>query len=366
MAFKSIESLLFVLITGGLGPTKDDITKHTLCEYFQTELEINVQVLEQITAFFAGRGLPMLESNRLQAALPKACEVLINTRGTASGMWFERSGCVFVSMPGVPYEMKGLMEDEVMPRVSQHFERPSIVHRTILTQGVGESFLAESIKDWEDSLAEKNIKLAYLPAPGMVRLRLSSYGGASVDQQHKDIAEKEVELKGLIGEHIYGYDKETLAQAVGELLKKKGMTLSAAESCTGGYIAHQVTSVAGSSSYFIGATVAYDPAVKIKQLGVSAYDIETHGVVSQQVVEAMARGAQQLFGTDYSLATTGVAGPEGGTENTPVGTVWIACATPNGVISQCLKLGKSRERNISMASNAALNLIRKEIIQTNT
>lgn len=352
-----------VVITGGLGPTKDDITKHTLCNYFETTLKINDEALERITGFFKDRGLPMLEVNRLQAALPEACQVIQNYRGTACGMWFEKNGAVIISMPGVPYEMKSMMEEQVFPMIRKHFQTPEILHRTILTIGAGESFLAEIIRDWENSLAEHDIKLAYLPSPGMVKLRMSVYG--TIPGIREVLIQKEEELRLLINTYIYGVEKSTLEEIVGALLRDKKLTVSTAESCTGGNIAHLITSIAGSSDYFIGSVVSYHEKIKVSELGVSPEVISQFGVVSREVVEAMALGSKDKFNTTFAIATTGIAGPSGGSDENPVGTVWIGIAGPNGVKTEKFRFGKNREFNINMASEAGLNMLRKEILALN-
>jgi nicotinamide-nucleotide amidase len=354
-----------VLITGGLGPTKDDVTKHTLCDYFQSHLELHTPTLERITEFFTSRGLPMLDVNRDQALMPHNAVVLENQRGTANGMWFERNGTVFVSMPGVPYEMVWLMEHEVMPRLLAYFRRPAIVHRTILTQGVGESFLAKKISEWETSLSEVSIALAYLPSPGQVKLRMSMYGVADEQEMRRRIQVKEKELHSLIGEHIFGYEKDTLSSVVGTLLAQRQQTLTIAESCTGGYLAHQVTSTPGASAYFNGSLITYAEERKSAILGVPAALIGEKGVVSEEVAIAMAAGARKLMNADYALSTTGIAGPDGGTEEVPVGTIWIGLDGPAGARAAKFRFGQNRERNIQMAAQSALNLLRKEILGLN-
>lgn len=354
-----------VIMTGGLGPTKDDITKKTLCEYFQTDLVLNEEALERITAFFAARGVPMLDVNRDQALQPRACRVIQNHRGTACGMWFERDGVIFVSMPGVPYEMYAMMSEEVLPAISSHFKRPEIYHRTILTIGVGESFLAKSIEAWENSLAEHHIKLAYLPSPGMVKLRMSSYGELTGEEAQRVFAEKEKELRALIGSSIYGEEKESIESVIGDLLKKRGETLSVAESCTGGMLSHLITSIPGASQYYLGTLIPYDASFKVRELGVDPQDIERDSVVSRSVAESMAKGVKAKFGTTWGISTTGIAGPDGGTEQTPVGTVWVGISGPERTYSTVFQLGKSRERTIRVASAYALNLLRKEILHLN-
>ena len=350
-----------IIMTGGLGPTKDDITKHTLCGYFNSELVINDEALKRITDFFERRGLPMLEVNRQQAAVPAACTVIHNYKGTACGMWFERGDRVFISMPGVPYEMKGMMEEEVFGKLAAFYNRPVIRHRTILTTGVGESFLANQLADWEKMLEEKKIALAYLPSPGMVKLRMSSYGEEGRDVE-SDFKLCEAELHRLVGEHIYGYDKDTLQEIVGVQLRALDGTLAVAESCTGGTLARMLTSVPGASDYLIGGVIAYNNEIKTDLLSVDDELIKRHNVVSSQVAEAMARGARRRFNSDWAIATTGVAGPSGGTETHPVGLIYVAVAGPDSCKSLELRLGKRRESNMDMASFAGLNLLRKEIL----
>jgi nicotinamide-nucleotide amidase len=350
-----------IIMTGGLGPTKDDITKHTLCDYFQTELVINEEALGRITDFFERRGLPMLEVNRQQAAVPAACTVIHNFKGTACGMWFERGDRVFISMPGVPYEMKGMMEEEVFGKLATFYHRPVIRHRTILTTGVGESFLANQLVEWEKMLEDRKIALAYLPSPGMVKLRMSSYGENGRDVE-ADFRECEQELHRLVGEHIYGYDKDTLQEIVGQLLRSEGETLAIAESCTGGTLARMLTSVPGASDYLIGGVIAYYSLVKTELLSVPEAMIQQKNAVSREVAEAMAVGARKRFASDWAISTTGVAGPGGGTDTHPVGLIYVAVAGSNGCKSIELKLGKRRESNMDMASFAGLNLLRKEIL----
>jgi len=351
-----------VIITGGLGPTKDDVTKYALCDYFDTKLTLNQEVLDRISEMFAARNLPLLEVNKKQAELPASCIVIPNYRGTASGMWFERNGVVFISMPGVPYEMEHLMENVLLEKIRNHFNSPTILHRTVLTYGVAESFLAKQIENWEDSLAEHRIALAYLPSPSMVKLRMSAYNVTDKDAMLKVMKWKEVELHSLIGEHIYGYEKDTLESVVGELLRKNSQSLTIAESCTGGSIAQLITSVPGSSNYFQGSFITYAEEQKTNILGVKEELIKKHTVFSHEVAEAMAIGARNKMNTTWALSTTGIAGPTGGTPDIPVGTVWIGLAGPDVVKSVRLQFGKKRDLNILQASNAALNLLRKEIL----
>lgn len=353
-----------VLITGGLGPTKDDITKKTLCEYFNTELTFHPQVFHHVEKLLTERGVTVNQLNRDQALLPASCTVLHNSAGTAAGMWFEQNDTIFVSMPGVPFEMEAIMNDEVFPRLSSLGITQSIVHKTILTFGLAESMLAEKIEKWENALPNY-LKLAYLPSALMVRLRLSAYGTdrpameAEIEKQVKLLLE-------IIPEHVFGYDNDNLAIAVGRLLTQLNQTLAVAESCTGGNIAHFITSNPGSSAYFKGGIVAYSNDVKVKLLGVPSETIEKEGAVSQQVAEAMANGARKSLGADYAVSTTGIAGPDGGSEEKPVGTVWIAVAGPSGIISKKYNFKHNRERNIIRSTQTALNLLRKLIQTDNT
>ena len=353
-----------VLITGGLGPTRDDITKNTLCEYFGTELVYFPEVFEHVQSLLSSRNVTINQLNRDQALLPASCTVLHNSAGTASGMWFERNGTIFISMPGVPFEMEAIMTEEVFPMLIKLGIMQSIVHKTVLTLGLPESMLAEKIEKWESALPGF-IKLAYLPSALMVRLRLSAYETdqakleAEIDKQVK-------ELLSIIPEYAFGFDEENMALIIGRMLLKKSKTLAVAESCTGGNIAHSITSNSGSSAYFKGGVIAYSNEIKIKLLNVPAEMIETHGAVSQHVAEAMAVGAQKALNADYTIATTGIAGPDGGTAEKPVGTVWIAVAGPSGVKSEKFIFRHNRERNIIRSTQTALNLLRTFILTDNT
>ncbi|MFL5763093.1 MAG: competence/damage-inducible protein A [Bacteroidia bacterium] len=354
-----------ILITGGLGPTKDDITKKTLCEYFNTMMRFDEGAYQDVANIFRTFGKEVTPINRLQAEVPAICEVLHNYKGTAPGMWFDVDGKIFVSMPGVPYEMKALMSEQVIPKLKQRFKFPHIYHKTVLTQGIGESTLSEMISAWEDSLASVNIKLAYLPSPGMVRLRLSTKGESEAALK-ENVEKKIAELQPIISQYIYGYEiygeeKESLEQIVGKLLLSGKKTLSTAESCTGGYISHLITKVAGSSAYYIGSVISYAYEIKESELGVPHDVIIKHGAVSQPVVEQMAKAIRERYKTDYSISASGIAGPGGGTEEKPVGTVWIAVATPDKVISEKFMFGNDRQRNIQKTAHAALNMLRKEL-----
>ncbi|MEZ4755613.1 MAG: CinA family nicotinamide mononucleotide deamidase-related protein [Flavobacteriales bacterium] len=353
-----------VLLTGGLGPTKDDITKHTLCSYFDTKLVRHPHIEAAIAAFFRSVGREPLEVNLAQADLPEACKVVPNDRGTASGMWFERDGRVFVSMPGVPYEMKAMMEKHVLPELRETFQPPTIVHRTILTTGLGESHLAQRIAAWEDSLAADDIKLAYLPSPGLVKLRLSTYANNDPTAATERVATKAGQLYRLIPELIFGEGEERLEQVVGRLLKERGQSLSLAESCTGGYVSHLITGVPGSSAYYTGGVVSYANAVKMEELGIPSDMLELNGAVSQPVVERMAVGVREALRTDWSVALSGVAGPDGGTPEKPVGTVWMAVAGPEGVRSHCGFYPGSRDLVIRRSALAALNMLRLGLLRS--
>jgi nicotinamide-nucleotide amidase len=349
-----------ILITGGLGPTKDDITKTTLCKYFDTELVINEHALEIITSFFVKRGRPMTELNRQQAALPRNCTYIANHWGTAPGMWFERNGKVFISMPGVPFEMKSLMTNALLPKLKAFFKTPVIEHKMLRTVGIGESFLAERIENWEDNLPP-HIKLAYLPSFGQVKLRLTATG-SDLEQLQKDNQAEVDKVLPLIKEFVFGYDNDEMETVIGRLLKERGQTVATAESCTGGYVSHLITKVAGSSQYFLGGVVSYSNDVKINELGVKPETLTAHGAVSEQTVIEMAEGVRQRLKTTYGIAASGIAGPDGGTDEKPVGTIWIACAGPKGTVTHKLQLGKYREQNIQFTGIYLLNLLRKQIL----
>ncbi|KAB1065702.1 competence/damage-inducible protein A [Salibacter halophilus] len=350
-----------IIMTGGLGPTRDDITKRTFADYFNDELIMNDRILKGVEDYFASKGKEMLDVNKYQALVPSRSKPVQNKNGTAPATWMEDNGQVFISLPGVPYEMKAMMNDPLLKWIKQYFNTPFVYHRTVLTQGMGESRIMGLISKWEDSLEEHNIKLAYLPSPGMVRLRLSATG----DNQNRittAVDKKVKELENLIGDIIFGYGEDTLEGVVGKLLREKGKTLSTAESCTGGYIAHLITSISGSSDYFQGSIVSYSNEVKQNTLGVSSSDIETHGAVSEEVVRQMAEGARKTMRTDFAVATSGVAGPNGGSDQKPVGTVWIAVSSKSGTIAKKYTFGNNRERNIRQSALAALNMLRKEIL----
>ena len=350
-----------LILTGGLGPTKDDITKTTLAEYFNDELILSDEVVAHVMALFARFGREITDLNRQQALVPSKCIPLKNALGTAPGMWFDQNGKAVVSLPGVPYEMKGLMEKEVLPRIQKKYHLPAIAHKTVLTHGMGESWLSEQIADWEDALPE-HLKLAYLPSPGRVRLRLSATG-ENVQSLFKDVGTQIEDLKKLIPHLIYGYDGDTLEQEVGKLLIKMNATLSTAESCTGGGISASITSVPGSSQYFLGSTVSYANQIKEEVLGVSSDMLMNHGAVSEEVVNQMAVGARKLMHSDYAISTSGIAGPGGGTDEKPVGTVWVGLSGPNRTVAKKFLFGDVRERNIERTIATALNMLRKELLK---
>ncbi|WP_442845180.1 competence/damage-inducible protein A [Leeuwenhoekiella sp. H156] len=352
-----------VLITGGLGPTKDDVTKHTFCEFFKDELVEDPGVLANIERIFKHHvGRPMLPANRSQALVPSKCTVLMNKNGTAPGMWMKRDDTVFISMPGVPFEMKALMTDEVIPRLQKEFSRPYILHKTLQTYGRGESEIADTIEDFENNLPSA-IKLAYLPALGKVRLRLSTKG-PNRDVLERNLAEQIAKLQELIGDIIVGYDDgELIEVVVGNLFKQKNKTLAVAESCTGGQIAAAITAIPGASGYFKGGMVTYATHSKVELLKIDQKLIDTHSVVSAPVAEAMALAVQNWYKSDFAVSTTGNAGPSKGDSDADVGTVFIGIATPNGVYSQEFKMGSQRERVISKSVNKAFELLQKEILK---
>lgn len=348
-----------VLFTGGIGPTKDDITKQTLCKYFDTKLVFNEDVYRNIEKILINRSRAINELTKLQALVPENCTVIQNLVGTAPVTWFEKDGKIIVSMPGVPNEMKHVMSTEVIPRLQKHFKTPSIVHKTVMVQGYPESALALKIADWENALPA-NIHLAYLPNYGIVKLRLS---GSSDDVLPLEFAinQQVAGLSEILGNAIVAYEDIPLEKLIGNALAAKGKTLGTAESCTGGNIAHQITTIAGSSQYFKGSVVAYSNEIKTNILHVSEDDLEKRGAVSKEVVEQMAEGARKLLKTDYAVATSGIAGPIGGTDEKPVGTVWIAISSEKETISREFHYGTVRLQNIERTTQTAL-LMLNEII----
>jgi nicotinamide-nucleotide amidase len=353
-----------VIMTGGLGPTADDITKSLLCEYFGGQMIVNEQVLNHVRYLFDKvyrRQGPILDINLKQAEVPDVCTVLHNARGTAPGMWFETKGKVYVSLPGVPHEMKALLKEEVIPKLKEHFIMPAIVHQTVITSGAGESMVADRIKDWEAALPA-HIKLAYLPNYGMVRLRLTAIG------KNKNTLEEDLEsqlkvLKPLIADWYVIDEDLTMQQVVGKILKERKQTTGSAESCTGGYIAHLLTLDAGASSNYKGTVVCYDNEVKVDVLKVEKKVIDEFGAVSEPVVIQMAKGALGVLKTDYTIATSGIMGPDGGSEKKPVGMVWIAVGNKDKIITKEFHFRFDRVRNIEWTAINALNMLRKFILE---
>jgi len=360
-AFEAAEKRADItLITGGLGPTNDDLTMPVLAKYYGVDIVMNEDVLNHVRVFFESRGRTFTELNRRQALVPSNAHVLHNELGTAPGTWFERKGKVFVSMPGVPHEMKHLMRELVLPKLQAFFQTPVIYHKLIKTVGIGESFLATKIEDWENALPE-HISLAYLPSVGHVKLRLTAIG-QDRDELSVEVDEQIERLKPMAGKYIYGYGQTTIEEAIGALLKAQGKTIAFAESCSGGYVQHKITTIAGSSEYFQGGLVPYHNELKINVLGVKAETLAAHGAVSQETVEEMAENARRLFRSDIGAASSGIAGPGGGSEEKPVGTVWIAYADGQKTISKKLQLTRNRKLNIELTYISLLNLVRKSLI----
>lgn len=356
----AIQVVDLILITGGLGPTDDDITKKTLAEYFNTTLVQNTEVLHHIEQFVIKRKAFMNERNIRQADVPENCTIIHNEIGTAPGMWFEQERKIIISMPGVPFEMKRMMEKSIIPELEKKRDSAHIIHKVVLTQGWPESKLAEHLEKWEGQLPNA-ISLAYLPSPGIIKLRLTAKGENR--EQLIDLIDQETKkLEKIIPQLICGYDAEKLEEIIGNLLKARKETVSTAESCTGGNIAHLITSVPGSSDYFLGGTVAYANSIKQNILHVTKSSIDNYGAVSKHVVEEMAAGVRELFKTDYAVATSGIAGPTGGTKDKPVGLTWIAVCSSSRVISRKFVFGDHRGRNIQRASVTALNMLRKLIL----
>jgi nicotinamide-nucleotide amidase len=354
---ESIKNTDITVLTGGLGPTDDDITKETLNRYFGGTLVLHTPALQNIESISKSRGFKMTVRNQRQAFVPDNCQVLRNSNGTAPGMLFRKNGKMIISLPGVPFEMMAILRQEVIPVIRSSYDLPVKLQKSVLTTGLSESATADLLNEWENSLPE-GYGLAYLPSIGILRIRLS-ISADNNDKLKYQFKEKVDQLVNLIGkDHVFGFDNDTLAQVVGDRLRELHNTLSVAESCTGGYIAHLITSVPGSSAYFTGSVTTYADNAKIRLLDVSGEDIMDEGAVSKKVVEKMAVGSRLLFGTDFAIATSGIAGPAGGTETKPVGTVWIAVASPVRVISQRFLFGDNRERNIIRASLTSLNMLR--------
>lgn len=352
-----------VIITGGLGPTKDDITKKTFCDYFDDELIVNEDVLKHVTQLIEGfYKRQITQINKDQALVPSKCTVLHNQVGTAPGMWMKKENTVFISLPGVPFEMKYLIENEIIPKIVVEYKRPYIIHKTVLTYGIGESLLSETIENWENNLPYF-IKLAYLPSPGRVRLRLSARG-TDKEFLENSIFENVTSLSKILGDSIVGFDDdETLETVLGRLLTQQNKTISTAESCTGGKIAQVLTSVSGASKYFKGSVVSYATETKISVLGLSEDVIKEHSVVSAEVAREMAINVQKLMKTDYAIATTGNAGPSKGDSDAEVGSVFIALATPNEVIIEEFNFGQPRDKVIDRTVVKSLEILRKEILK---
>lgn len=353
-----------VILTGGLGPTSDDITKKTLAEYFNCQLSENKEALDRIKSFLTRRNVEMNDLNRAQAMLPDNCIIIPNRYGTASGMWFSRNDTQYISLPGVPHEMECMMSGYILPRLKKQYKLPVIVHKTVLVQGIAESHLARMLEDYERTLPAE-VKLAYLPSPGRVRLRLTS-GGEETDQVTAVVQEQVDRMIAYIPDgHFFGYEDDQLERIVGVLLRRNKKTLALAESCTGGNIARLITSVPGSSKYFLGSVVAYSNESKEKILGVQDEVLKEKGAVSRKVCEQMAEGVRERYGADYAISTTGIAGPEGGTPGKPVGTTWIAVVSDQKTQSAQFNLGDHRGRNIQKASMTGLNMLRKLITEEN-
>jgi nicotinamide-nucleotide amidase len=351
-----------VLITGGLGPTADDITKPTLCAYFGGNLKVDEEALQNVKIIFQKLQRPLIERNLKQAEVPDNCTVIQNARGTAPGMWFEKMGVYFVSMPGVPFEMQGMMTDFVLPALKRSLTLPAVVHRTLLTAGIGESFLAELIQDWEKALPSF-IKLAYLPNYGMVRLRLTATGYDKI--KIEEATDKAfADLQGLVQDYLVSNVDETIEKKVASLLLRTGKTMSTAESCTGGYMAHLLTRHPGSSAYYLGSVISYDNSVKHDVLQVPE-DLLKRGAVSEPVVVQMVRGVLEATGSDYAVAVSGIMGPDGGTGEKPVGTVWMAAGSREDIVTQQMHFRFDRMRNIELTSAHAFNLLRKFLLQEN-
>ena len=349
----------YVFMTGGLGPTKDDITKKTLLEYFGGTMVFKDEVWAQIQTLFKGFNREPKEVHRQQAYVPSSCKAIVNETGTAPGMQFEREGRYYFSTPGVPYETEHLVGDKIIPWIAETQMEGKLYHKTLITQGIGESDLAEILKDWEEALPVE-LKLAYLPSPGLVRLRLTGAAGDK-DSSKKLVQGGISEMRQLLGDLIFGEDVSSLEEIVGKSLLQRKMTLTTAESCTGGYIGHLITSIPGSSDYYKGGVVAYSNSLKEAFLGVDPQALEEHGAVSEIVAKQMAEGVRERTGSDFGLATTGVAGPGGGSAEKPVGTVWIAVAGPQGTMAKVYQFGNHRQRNIRRSALMALDRLRKEV-----
>ncbi len=356
----ALERTDIVLVTGGLGPTSDDITKKTLAEFFHSKLVLNEEILVSVKKRLEKRNIQLNDLIRGQAYVPDKCKAFVNEWGTAPGMWFETNGKVLVSMPGVPKEMKGIMEKYVIPGLKHKFKLPAIIHRTLLTYGTFEAHLSGLLENFEKKLPS-NVKLAYLPSAGRVRLRLTAKGDSR--QQLESLLDRlEKEMMEKIGEYVYGKNGDTLEQIVGDLLRKRGETLSTAESCTGGMVSHLITSVPGASDYYKGSVISYANEIKIRELDVDEKEIKKQGAVSREVVEQMAAGVSKKLNTGYAIAISGIAGPSGGTPEKPVGTVWIAVKSPEKTVAEKFIFGFTRMENITRAAYTSLNMLRKLLL----
>ncbi len=354
----SLQEAQVTFITGGLGPTKDDITKKTLADYFNDELVRDIDTYERVKAFFAKRNLPLLDSNNGQSMVPSKCTVIPNYQGTAPGMWMEKNGNVLISMPGVPYEMKAMVEETILPLIQKKFEIPSIIHQTIMTIGAGESFIAEQLKEFENDIEKDGISLAYLPSPGSVKLRLSKYGVWDKEGNANKIKERAAQIQSILGQIVFSDHEMTIYKKISELCQSQNKTLSVAESCTGGALQSAFTAEAGASNFFKGGITAYWIQSKIDALGISDEIISTHGVVSEAVAIAMAEACHQKMNTDFAISTTGYAGPESPDPNVPVGTICIAVTDGTTSIAKTLHFGNNRSRNIQNTCLQAANLLR--------
>lgn len=354
-----LEEVELIIITGGLGPTNDDITKETLTEFFQTELELHPEALERVKKIIGRKGKELLETNIQQAYLPKSARILKNVNGTASGMWFEKEGKIVVSLPGVPYEMKTIVQQEVIPLLQQRFTLKGKYYKTLMVQGIAESTLADTIKDWEERIDQDGLHLAYLPSPGIIKLRLNSDKGKSDEALINTYFN---ELKQRLPQYVYGENDESIFNTVGKLLKAKNLTLGTIESCTGGHIAHSFVAIPGASSFFKGGLITYSNELKSSLADVSEESLKEFGAVSEEVAKEMAVGGRKRLHVDYSIAVTGIAGPDGGTKEKPVGTVWIAVATEEHVFATQFFMGNHRGRTIEKTGNYAVNLLRQRML----
>jgi nicotinamide-nucleotide amidase len=355
------EHAQLILITGGLGPTNDDITKKTLADYFNAELKLFPEVYKVLKEYFDHRGIQLSEKNRTLAELPANCTAIRNPKGTAWGMWFEERGKVYVSMPGVPWEMKSIMHDTVLPKLKQKFSLPAILHYHILTAAIAESQLAEKLTVFEAQLPA-NFKLAYLPDMGFVKLRLSATGN-NMNELRQQMNHQVERVKADASKHIYGFENDIFEQVIGNMLAEKNMTIATAESCTGGYIAHRITTVAGSSAYYKGSVIAYANEVKTAELGVSPHTIQQQGAVSEQTVKEMLTGVIKKLNTDMGIAVSGIAGPDGGTDEKPVGTVWIAVGNETNMVVRQVQLPGNRKQIITLTAVVALEMLRRFLLK---